>query len=165
MSIGEPKNYCCYLEFPNNGWWDINPPPANWDYWTTKPIGIPWWEEPSEDTRKKDYDALIKLLAGKDVETKWISTEANYSIALEVAGFKKEDISIEIKNEITSTELKSVLSIKASRADKKYAGKVKTLTLPKDADESSVSAKLEDGILTIAVSKVVPPLPKKIVIS
>ena len=73
-----------------------------------------------------------------------------YVFSCELPGYDKKDVTICIK----------ILSI---GADSEARGKkFKKIMLPKDVDESLVSAKLKDGILNIKVQKSKSSQPKEI---
>jgi len=151
----DSKTYYCYVELPagdQNPWYPTDKLPA----WPKLPDLTPYDE--ILDKRAEKFDELTKeLLSWKSARSAWTETKDAYSIELQVPGFKRTDINIEVKD--------SVLTAKASRADKKYVDKTKTLSLPKDANPNEITAKLEDGILTISVAKIAPPVAKKIAIS
>jgi len=173
------KNYCCYIEFPNsfhtdyNGWWGINPP--EWDstgnpkwpdmFPATYPTDI--WKGPYVEPFKEDPEATKKWQEAIEQYKKqanfmtayngWTQNKGYYTTEFEIPGFKKEHVNIELKEK--------VLSIKISREDGKYLNKAKTLTLPSDADEATIVASVEDGVLLIGVTKVAPPAAKKIVVN
>jgi len=158
----DSKTYSCYIEFPAkySEWPDMFPKGENPCYPTDSQPFLPKISPSKEnyDWHKIITERLKEL--GLNTENSpygWTSTPTSYTVELQVPGFKRTDITIEIKD--------GVLTAKASRADKKYTDKTKVLTLPKDANPDAVSAKLEDGILTITVSKVAPPVAKKIEIS
>ncbi|KAJ3210566.1 hypothetical protein HDU67_005197 [Dinochytrium kinnereticum] len=99
-------------------------------------------------------------------------TDNNYVVRADVPGISKDDLSISLKDDILtiSGEKKSESE---STDDKKhivercYGAFNRSVRLPADADESSISAKLNNGVLELTVTKKpVPPeeAPKKIAI-
>lgn len=75
------------------------------------------------------------------------TTDNETIIKLDVPGVKKEDINVEINNDI--------LTIKAYRKDlEKEQTTIKSWKLNPNFDTSKISSKLEDGVLTIACPKV-----------
>lgn len=69
------------------------------------------------------------------------SKDGKSTITLDVPGFKREEIKINIQDK------KLVVAMNGKRGEKKYI-----YTLYENADLNSISAKLEDGVLTIEVS-------------
>ena len=68
----------------------------------------------------------------------------NYCLELELPGIKKEDVKISVEN--------NILEIKAERKDRNTLV-ARKYTLSKNVDSDKISAKMEDGILTI----ILPP--------
>jgi len=78
-------------------------------------------------------------------------TDKGYSLELELPGFKKEEISVEINKEILSITAKS----KRKEINKSFS-------LWDGVDAENIEAVLEDGILKINLDKKEQPAPKKI---
>ena len=85
--------------------------------------------------------------------------ENAYIVEIDLPGVKKEDINVEVKDNmlIVSGERK----FKKEESDKGYKrvesffGKFeRRFTLPADADPDKIEAKVEDGVLTIIIPKV-----------
>jgi len=79
--------------------------------------------------------------------------ENGYILTLELPGFKREEITVEV-------DRGNVLTVKASRAGRRGQKQVidRSITLGDDIDSSSITVKLENGILSVAVRK--QPIPK-----
>ena len=103
-------------------------------------------------------DDLFKFDTPKPIPTyDVIENEASYSVDMVLAGFNKEDVSIEIEED--------TLTIKGERKvqdDLKYNRKgsfsgefVKTFILPEDALADKINASFTNGILSIEVPKAV----------
>jgi HSP20 family protein len=89
-------------------------------------------------------------------------------VEAELPGFKKEEVDVTLEN--------STLTISAERRaesaqeksgewllnERRYARFLRSFTLPPTVDESSVQAKLNDGILTITITKREESKPKKV---
>lgn len=88
-------------------------------------------------------------------------------VEAELPGFKKEEIDVTLEN--------STLTIAAERRvnqeekkgewllnERRYARFLRSFTLPPTVDESSVQAKLNEGILTITINKREESKPKKV---
>ena len=69
--------------------------------------------------------------------------ENGYKYFLNLAGFKKEDVD--------ATVIDGLVSVKAKNKDGSTAAY--SFLLPEDADISKMSAKLEDGLLTVSLEK------------
>ncbi|KAI5067024.1 hypothetical protein GOP47_0017552 [Adiantum capillus-veneris] len=88
----------------------------------------------------------------------WKETPEARVLQAELAGFDKEDITIEVKNY-------KVLVIKGNTTHKKQRGPVQAMfmrqiTLPDDVKPKEMSASVEDGVLIIKAPKS-PPKPAK----
>lgn len=86
--------------------------------------------------------------------------DKEYVVSLAVPGLKKEDLSVEVKdNRLTISseeELSSESEVKNyTRKEYSYKSFLRSFTLPDDAKDSKISAKYENGelILTIPKSK------------
>ncbi|MHA1310758.1 MAG: Hsp20/alpha crystallin family protein [Candidatus Helarchaeota archaeon] len=93
----------------------------------------------------------------------------HYEIKLEVPGFDKSDINIEIKNDILT--IKSEKETKKEEKDEEgcYIYKEisrqnfsRSLTLPENVDKENIKANMENGILKIILNKTEIEPPKKI---
>jgi HSP20 family molecular chaperone IbpA len=75
-------------------------------------------------------------------ESYWGEYEDYYEVDFNLAGFKKEDISVTVDN--------NILKISAKQERREYA---KSLPLPKKADIKAASLVYENGLLNIKVNK------------
>ena len=95
-------------------------------------------------------------------------SEASYHIYLDLPGLKSEDISIEVKEDRLhirgSRQLKREEGIKTHYNERVSGEFNRTFKLPKDANESAIAAKFEDGVLQIDVPKAEKAQPRKIAI-
>lgn len=76
-----------------------------------------------------------------------------YTYRMDFAGVKKEDIDIEIKNNMCVISAKRVIG-NESREIAKY------FSIPKHVDKENISAKLADGVLEIALTENIPEKEK-----
>ena len=100
-------------------------------------------------------------------------TDTNYELAIDLPGFKKDEIHIELKNGYLT--ISAAKGLDKEEQDKKgkyirqerYAGACsRSFYVGDDVEPADVSAKFEDGILTITVPKAVKKqLPKSSSIS
>jgi len=86
-----------------------------------------------------------------------------YQVRVEVPGVKKEEVSISLE--------KSVLSVSASHEEKEGESTSRSLrfsravSVPEDVDAENISAKLQDGVLSITLPKQEARKPKQIEIN
>lgn len=92
-------------------------------------------------------------------------TENEYKVELSMAGMKKEDITIEQKENylVISAEHKETREENTTYHLKeiKYGKYKRSFYLPKNAQKDNIQAKLENGILTITIPKVAQKEPEK----
>ena len=92
--------------------------------------------------------------------------ETEYTISAELPGIKKEDIDVSLHDGVLSIEAHSKSEHeekgdKKIRSERRYGKFIRRFTLGDNADESSVHAKFEDGVLKLVVKKSSPPeIPK-----
>lgn len=133
----------------------------------------------------RGYRAVSSIL--DDIDVIWSSpkpllfdtdeTETAYTFTCVLPGFKKDEVSVEVREGAYLSEF-LYLSIVAAKGSAKGVqtrtndGVVnatnclsRTITLPSDADSTKVEAKLEDGLLTLTVAKLVAAQPRKVTIS
>ncbi|MDO5852222.1 MAG: Hsp20/alpha crystallin family protein [Methanobacteriaceae archaeon] len=108
-----------------------------------------------KDVKKEIEETIIdyKFLPGKNI----IETDENIIVKIELPGIKKEDIDIKltenklfVKAEITTELGKSKYITKAEQKNKIVK---RTVRFPKKVLPEEANAKLEDGILTVIVTK------------
>lgn len=103
-------------------------------------------------------DPLFDFLVGQSLDS--YSTRAtvqekdkSYDFEIELAGFKKDEVDVFVED--------GVLEIRAEQKNKKINKKRKrSILLPDDSNPEKISAKLEDGLLMIIVSKQKPQQKK-----
>jgi len=88
-------------------------------------------------------------------------TDKNYEVEIPAIGFKKENIKIEVENDIIK------VSGKVEESNEKYLKKgfyrnsfEKSFILPENVDKDSISANYEDDILYLTLDKTVKEKPK-----
>lgn len=92
-----------------------------------------------------DYGTLNN---NKGVKLK--SDEETYRVAIAVPGLTKEDIKISTKDGFLNVSFDGFEKTENLTFVEKFK---KTYTIPEDVDEKSISAKVENGILTILFPK------------
>jgi len=84
--------------------------------------------------------------------------DTEYNITAELPGIKKEDIDVSLHDGVLSIEAHSKSEHeergdKQIRSERHYGKFVRRFTLGDNADEQSVAAKFEDGVLKLVVKK------------
>ena len=125
-----------------------------------------FFNEPFAMVAPQGHNPLYGKHAKNMMKTDVRETENSYELDIELAGFKKEDISIELKN--------GCLNISASKGldkdetdkngkfirQERYIGSCsRSLYVGTDVDPAAVTAKFENGILCISVPKASKQLP------
>jgi HSP20 family protein len=100
-------------------------------------------------------NAIAHTRKTKDILDKVKDNGDNYSVKIDIPGFEREEIDIDIG--YTSSTL-SVLNIKAKNAEN---SKSFTFYVPKDIDKDTISASLKNGQLTITLPKMTNPTRTK----
>ncbi|UTV26728.1 Hsp20/alpha crystallin family protein [Photobacterium atrarenae] len=98
--------------------------------------------------------------------------EQQYEITLDVPGLSAEALSIELKGDVLTVqgdkeEHKENQARQFYRIERRYGAFQRTLSLPDDADKEAITAKLQDGVLTLTIPRkpVAPKDVKRISIS
>ena len=103
--------------------------------------------------------ALYGKHAGHEMKTDVRETEAGYEVDIDLPGFKKDEINVELNN--------GYLSISAAKGldkDEKKEGRYlrrefsytkfqQTMILPDDVDKEKIGAHVENGVLNITLPK------------
>ena len=114
------------------------------------------------------YGKHAKDLMKTDVR----ETEDSYVLDIDLPGFKKDEVNIELKNGCLT--IQAAKGLDKSETDKKgkyirqerYAGSCsRSFYVGEDVEPGQISAKFESGILQISVPKAVKKLPKNSTIS
>ena len=95
-------------------------------------------------------------------------TDTAYVVEAELPGVKKDDISIELTNNVLSIhgEAKERERVGILRHKTRRTGEFDyRMTMPSDVDADNVSATLDDGVLRVEVAKTEAAQPKQITIS
>lgn len=92
-----------------------------------------------------DYGTLTDT---KSVKLK--SDDENYKVIIAIPGLTKEDIKISIKDGLLSVSFDGL----EKNSDLIFVEKFKkTYTIPEDADEKTINAKVDNGVLSIILPK------------
>lgn len=87
--------------------------------------------------------------------------DANLYARFELPGFKKSELAIGLENSVLTLSAER----KAAKEDEEELSLSRSLTLPDGIDAEKVSAKYEDGLLTVTLPKVPESKPKAIEIA
>ena len=114
------------------------------------------------------YGKHAKNLMRTDVR----ETEDTYELDVDLPGFKKDEVTLELKNGVLT--IQAVKGLDKDETDKKgkyirqerYAGACsRSFYVGEDVESDQISAKFESGILQISVPKAAKKLPKSSSIS
>ena len=117
-----------------------------------------------------EFDDFFSDMLGKDMKTNVEETENNYIVTSEIPGVSKENIKIDASDDTLTISV----SKKTTNKDEKKNYLVKEISESAltrsfylyDMDENNITAKMDNGILTITVNKLkeVKPVARKITI-
>jgi HSP20 family protein len=89
-------------------------------------------------------------------------------VEADLPGFKKDEVDITLENSTLTISAERRTEVKDEKQgdwllnERRYARFLRSFTLPPTVDESSVNAKLNDGILTITINKREETKPRKV---
>ena len=127
------------------------------------------------EAMQREFDSALNRVFGNEAATPWAPYAVDVRedgdhlyVEAELPGFKKEDIDLTLENQ--------TLTISAERHDqengqkkggyllneRRYARFLRSFTLPPTVDDKHVDAKLDNGILTIMLTKREETKPRKI---
>lgn len=109
----------------------------------------------SEFGRILDQTGLLEKEAVVPVDI--FEDDDNFIVRLEVPGVKKEDIDVQLEERVLTVEISKTEACKASEAQAEDnecgTSTTRRLSVPESVDGAAVTAKLEDGILTLNLPK------------
>lgn len=110
-----------------------------------------FFENEFHNINRKEFFKTPALVNVKD-------TESAYIIDVAAPGFKKEDLSIKVENNllILSAETKQETETKEEKFTRKefnFSSFNRSFTLPKTVDAEKIAAAYENGILTVTLPK------------
>ena len=96
-----------------------------------------------------------------------IETDKEYLFKAELPEVKKENVNVTFQEGMLTIEgerkvEKEEKSRKFHRVERSYGNFVRSFTLPKDADETKITAEFKDGLLLVHLPKTDKPRPKSI---
>jgi HSP20 family protein len=93
-------------------------------------------------------------------------TEAGYHVSLELPGFKRDEISINVEGDTLSVTGEYHQSEDGEQRHARRSGRFSYRTLlPKNANGDQVAASLADGVLRLSIPKTVEATPRQIEIT
>ena len=126
------------------------------------------FNEPFAMMTSQGHNPLYGKHAKNLMKTDVRETESSYELDIDLPGFKKDEISIEVKDGCLNISAAKGLDKEQSDKDGKYirqeryAGACsRSFYIGTEVDPASVSAKFENGILCISVPKASRQLPEK----
>lgn len=102
--------------------------------------------------------ALSRLLEREFSLTDWgvEETQNGYVMEVEVPGLSKDDITLEVENDV------NMVRVKGERKTRNRVSTVqRAVTFPLDADMNTIKASIENGLLTIECSRRTPATKQK----
>ena len=97
--------------------------------------------------------------------------ENTYFVEAELPGFKKEDIQVNIHDNMVtlSVEAKEEKQAETDRrqllAERQYGTRTRSVTLGSEIDQEQAQAKYEDGVLHLTLPKAAHAKPKQLIIN
>ena len=125
-----------------------------------------FFNEPFAMVAPQGHNPLYGKHAKNMMKTDVRETENSYELDIELAGFKKDEISVELKNGCLN--ISAVKGLDKEETDKngklirqeRYAGACsRSFYVGTEVDPAAVTAKFENGILCISVPKASRQLP------
>lgn len=96
--------------------------------------------------------------------------EEKITVKAELAGIKKDDIHISLKNDVLTIEGEKTASNDKEKdnlhiSERRYGKFVRSFRLPTKIDRKKIDASFKDGVLTLELPKTEEAIPKEIEIS
>ena len=109
------------------------------------------------------FDETFDITSRKCPAHDVIENDDEFVIEMELAGVKKEDISIETEDGVLSIETERKKDeTKNYKRNEMHSGKYKrSFILPDSVDAEEITATMEDGILTVTIPKAVDEAKNK----
>lgn len=104
------------------------------------------------------FSGFVNEPEGASVATDLYEDDANVYARLELPGFKKEEMSVQLENSVLTVSVER----KAAKEDDETISFERSVTIPEGVEADKVSAKYEDGVLTVTLPKTPERKPKLI---
>lgn len=93
--------------------------------------------------------------------------EGHFSVVAELPGVKKEDLHIEVHDNVLTLKGERRFEAKADgqryqRMERRYGSFTRSFALPQEVDAAAIEAKLADGVLELTVPKKPESKPRRI---
>ena len=121
-------------------------------------LNAPFFNEWFDDFFAPETNPMLKNRISSVPKVNIFETDSSYKIELAVPGIKKEDVKINLNNELlTIFSEKSEEQIDEKKTCTKreysYSSFSRSFTLPEAADKEKITAKCENGILVVTIEK------------
>jgi len=122
-----------------------------------------WTLEPLENRIRRLFDVSLPTLGVEEAigwmpASELLEQEDEFVLTMELPGVRKEDVSIELENNVLtiSGEKKDDTEEKSARRhmwERCYGGFTRTLALPSSVDPGAIEAAFDDGVLRVVLPK------------
>jgi HSP20 family protein len=124
----------------------------------------------------RQFDQLVQSVAGQGQSqgqprswrpvTDVAETETGYQVSLELPGFKRDEITINVEGDTLSVSGEYAQAEDGEQRHARRSGRFSYRTLlPKNADGDKIGASLADGVLSLSIPKTVEATPRQIEIT
>ena len=135
------------------------------------------------DSVQREFDSMLnRFFGGRETEAgNYLAPygvdvredQDHIYVEAEVPGFRKEDIDITLENQTLTINAERKIEQENGKnkpgqyllRERRYSRFQRSFTLPPTVDESTVNAKLNEGVLTITLNKREETKPRKISVS
>jgi HSP20 family protein len=136
------------------------------------------------DTVQREFDTMLNRWIGGNQDASGgrlapygvdiREDQDHFYVEAELPGFKKEEVDITLENQTLTISAQRRQEAKQANGngngskgelllhERRYTRFLRSFTLPPTVDEGSVNAKLQDGVLTISITKREETKPRKI---
>jgi HSP20 family protein len=104
------------------------------------------------------FGSFVNEPESANIATDLYEDDANVYARLELPGFKKEELSVQLENSVLTVSVER----KAGKEDDESLSFERSVTIPEGVEADKVSAKYEDGVLTVTLPKTPERKPKLI---
>lgn len=115
------------------------------------------------------FDSLAKPEEGYTPSCDILDGEKHFTISMDVPGLKKEDISLEVKENKLYVTGERQFDKKAEdtiiRSERRYGKFTRVFSLSAQVNTEAIEAKFENGVLEISIPKIEKPQARKIQIT
>lgn len=131
---------------------------SDFDDWFRNPFA----NLPSQLSRLANWDKLFNESGPADLAADIHEDRDHYYARFEIAGVRKEDVKIELSNNLLTVSAEK----KEKRGDEESSFSLtRSISIPDTVKADAISAKLEDGILTVTLPKTEERKPKTITVA